>query len=183
LTHCIKSVIFGLIVLGNISATQITITFIPMCLNQFTNLLLALLLVALFSGCCSLPMVDCGPKIASVKVQPEKLEIACGDDLKVISLNAWNYLLKSGENVVYLDVSTHSNDLNQYDFKLYFLYQNDTTFLKPSVEDYDGKEPVLRYEVSRGGVFMKNLLHIEAWPNKAGCLLNRSNIKLLVDSL
>lgn len=154
-----------------------------MCLNQFTNLLSALLFISVISSCCSLPLVNCGPKIASVKVNPETIEIHCGDDLRTLSFKGWNYLLKSNRNVVYLDVSSDGYDLNQYDLKLYFLNQYDTTFLKPSIEEYSSKEQVSRYEVSRDSIFVKISLHLEVRPNAAGCQLNRNNIQLLIDSL
>src|SRR5690606_14978727 len=118
------------------------------------------------------------PKIVPVKVNPEKIEIHCGDDLRTLSFKGWNYLVKSNRNVVYLDVSSGGYDLNQSDFKLYYLKQNDTTFLKHSIGEYGPHEQVSRYEVSRDSVFGEILIHLEVPPNAAGCQLNRKNIQL-----
>lgn len=139
--------------------------------------------MSVISSCCSLPLIDCGPKIVPAKINPQKLEIQCEHDLKTLSFNGWNYLLKSSEKVVYLDISCDSSDLNQYDFKLYFINQNDTTFLKPLIKEFGSKPNVLRYEVSRDSTFSKISLHLEVRLNAAECKLNSNKTQLLIDSL
>lgn len=146
--------------------------------KQFISLLLASILISVIFGCCSLPLINCGPEIVPVKVNPEKLEINCGDDQRTLSFKGWKYFLNNKGNVVYFDVN--SDDYDQFDFKLYYINHKDTTFLEPSLKVYGANKQMFSYEVSRDSSFSELLLFIEFGSNDGRCRSNKHEIYLII---
>mgnify|MGYP007008946828 CR=1 FL=1 len=78
--------------------------------------LISMSAIFLLSGCCSMPLVDCGPRIMKVQISPEYTTFTIGDVNYTLTFQASNYYDRRSKNFIQGHITVLLHDTVEFIF-------------------------------------------------------------------
>jgi hypothetical protein len=111
-------------------------------------------IIVIISGCCHLPLVDCGPKIVELNVSPADIKLKSMG--KKIRINAWQYYSRVNNAPITLIISFKVLQKDSVLIDNANIYINDNTQQKPIPLEFFNKQLIENSTTEHFGFELSN---------------------------